>query len=335
MAVNDHPTPPVECQPHRAAPDARRLERMPTAPRVVACYSVLDYFMPACGFDDLTDGMYEGDPHRPYEDAQARQAEVLLDRARCGTGARVLDIGCGYGRILRAAAVRGARAIGITVSPEQVRRTQRAGLDVRLQDYKRLGREWDGQFDAGIANGSIEHFAQPADAASGRDDEIYRHLFATVHRLLDPRSQAGRFVTTVIHVPRRPDPNDWLRPPSEFAWGSAPFQFARLTAAFGGWYPTRGQLEACARGYFTLVQEEDGTEDYRLTSEAWLAGVRRRLRSVRGLGIWLRALPIAVRRPVHTVRIFRCQLGSESWNWQFRGDPVPTTLFRQTWQRVN
>ena len=116
-------------------------------------------------------------------------------------GARVLDIGCGYGRILRAAAVRGARAIGITVSPEQVRRTQRAGLDVRLQDYKRLGREWDGQFDAGIANGSIEHFAQPADAASGRDDEIYRHLFATVHRLLDPRSQAGRFVTTVIHVP--------------------------------------------------------------------------------------------------------------------------------------
>src|SRR5205823_1908291 len=111
---------------------------------------------------------------------------------------------------------------------------------------------------------------------------------------------------TVIHVPRRPDPNDWLRPPSDFPRGSAPFHFARLTRAFGGWYPARGQLEACARGSFELVHEEDGTEDYRLTSEAWLAGVRRRLHSVGGLGAWLRALPVAVLRPVHTARMIRC-----------------------------
>src|SRR4051812_13427765 len=120
MAVNRHPTPSAEAELHRAAPDDRRRDRMPTDARVVACYSVLDSFMPACGFDDLTEGMYEGDAHRPYEEAQARQAEVLLDRAGCGAGARVLDIGCGYGRALRAAAARGARARGITASPEQV-----------------------------------------------------------------------------------------------------------------------------------------------------------------------------------------------------------------------
>jgi cyclopropane fatty-acyl-phospholipid synthase-like methyltransferase len=318
-----------------AIPDSPRREGMPTAPRVIACYSVLDAFMPACGFDDLTDGMYEGDPGRPYQDAQARQAEVLLDRAGGGPGARLLDIGCGYGRILRAAAGRGARAVGITVSPEQVRRGRRAGLDVRLLDYKHLGREWDGRFDAAIANGSVEHFVQPADAAAGRDDAIYRHLFATVRRLLDPASAAGRFVTTVIHVPRRPDPHDRLRPPSAFPRGSAAFHFARLARAFGGWYPAPGQLEACARGLFELVHEEDGTEDYRLTSEAWLAGVRRRLHSAGGLGVWLRALPAAVRRPIHTARMLRCQLGSESWNWQFRGDPPPTRLLRQSWRRVS
>jgi cyclopropane-fatty-acyl-phospholipid synthase len=335
MTVNYHPTQPAETQPHRATPEARNLERMPTAPRVVACYSVLGFFMTACGFDDLTERMYQRDPHRPYQAAQARQAEVLLNRAGCASGSRVLDIGCGYGRILKAAAARGAQAWGITVSPEQVRRGRRAGLEVKLQDYKHLGGEWNQQFDAVLANGSMEHFVQPADAAAGRDDEIYRHLFATVHRLLDPCSKAGRFVTTVIHVPRRPDPNDLLQPPSDFPWGSDQFHFAQLTAAFGGWYPVRGQLEACARGYFALVHEEDGTEDYRLTSEAWLAGVRRRLRSVRGLGVWLRALPVTLRRPVHTARMFRCQLGSESWNWQFRGDPAPTMLLRQTWQRVN
>src|SRR3954447_22932696 len=140
-----------------------------TAPRVVACYSLFDAFLLACGFTDLTDGMYEGDPSRPHEDAQARQAGVWLNRAGVKPGGRLLEIGCGYGRVLRTAIGRGAKAWGITVSPEQVRRGLLAGLDVRLLDYKHLGREWDGQFDAVIANGSLEHFAQPTDAAAGRD----------------------------------------------------------------------------------------------------------------------------------------------------------------------
>ena len=56
-----------------------------TAPTVVACYSVFDHFFPALGFTDLTDGLYEGDPTRSYEHAQARQADVLLDRAERST----------------------------------------------------------------------------------------------------------------------------------------------------------------------------------------------------------------------------------------------------------
>ncbi len=311
-----------------------RSEAEPTADRVVACYSVADAFMAACGIDDLTDGMYEGDPARPYEAAQARQADVLLDRANVGPETRLLDVGCGYGRILKAAQTRGAEACGITVSPEQVRRGVRAGLDVRLQDYKCLGPEWDGHFDAVIANGSLEHFAQPADAAAGRDDAIYRHLFATVRRLLDPARTAARFVTTAIHFRDRPDPRDLMRPPSDFPRGSANFHWARLARSYGGWYPVRGQLEACARGLFRLVHEEDGTEDYRLTSDAWLAGVRRILWSARAPAVLLGAVPLFLRRPVHTVRMLLCVLGSESWNWQFRGDPTPTVLLRQTWERV-
>jgi cyclopropane fatty-acyl-phospholipid synthase-like methyltransferase len=306
----------------------------PTEPRVVACYSVFDRIFPACGFTDLTDGMYEGDPHRPYEQAQARQAEVLLDRAEVWSASRLLDIGCGYGRILRAAETRGARAWGISVSPEQVKRNTRAGLNVRLRDYKHLGPEWDGQFDAVIANGSLEHFAQPADDAAGRDDAIYRHMFATAHRLLDPDARGAKFVTTAIHFRGRPDPGDLLRPPSDFPHGSAGFHWARLARSFGGWYPVTGQLDRCAEGYFRLVHEEDGTDDYRLTSEAWLAGVRRALRSSRVLRVGWAALAAFVRRPTHTPRMLRCMLGSESWNWQFRGDPAPTVLLRQTWERV-
>ena len=310
------------------------IRHTPTAPTVVACYSVFDYFFPAFGFTDLTDGLYEGDPNRPYEAAQARQAEALLDRAGIGPGRRLLDLGCGYGRILQAAGARGARAWGITVSPEQVRRGTAAGLNVRRQDYKHLGPEWDGQFDGVVANGSLEHFVQAGDAAAGRDDDIYRRLFATVHRLLDP-SGAGRFVTTAIHFRERPDPHDWLKPPAAFPWGSPAFHWARLTRSFGGWYPARGQLEHCAAGYFRLAHEEDGTADYRRTSETWLSTVRRTLRSPRAVRVWATALPGVLRRPAHTVRMLRCLLGSESWNWQFRGDPPPTVLLRQTWERAD
>ncbi len=306
----------------------------PTAPTVVACYSVFDRFFPACGFTDLTDGMYDGDPQRPYEDAQVRQAEVLLDRAGVRHGRRVLDVGCGYGRILLTAEARGAKAWGITVSPEQVRRNTRAGLNVRLQNYKHLGAEWDGQFDAVIANGSLEHFARPEDAVAGRDDAIYRHLFATVHRLLDANTIGARFVTTAIHFRDRPDPRDLLKLPSAFPSGSAGFHWARLSQSFGGWYPVGGQLVACADGLFRLVHEEDGTEDYRLTSEAWLAGVRRAMMSRRLFRVARASLPAFVRRPVHTTRMLRCMLGGESWNWQFRGNPAPTVLLRQTWERV-
>jgi cyclopropane-fatty-acyl-phospholipid synthase len=307
----------------------------PTAPTVVACYSVFDAFFPALGFTDLTDGMYEGSAHRPYAVAQARQAEVLLDRARVAPGVRVLDVGCGYGRVLRTAAARGAKAWGITVSPEQVRRGLRAGLTVRLCDYKHLGPAWEGQFDAVIANGSIEHFAQPADAVAGRDDDIYRHLFATVRRVLDPARAGARFVTTAIHFRDRPDPRDWLKPPSAFPRGSVEFHWSRLTHAYGGWYPVRGQLARCADGLFRLVHEEDGTDDYRLTSEACLRAVRQTLWSPRLLRVAAASLPAFLRRPVATVRMLRCMLGSESWNWQFRGDPPPAVLLRQTWERVS
>jgi hypothetical protein len=45
------------------------------------------------------------------------------------------------------------------------------------------------------------------------------------------------------------------------------------------------------------------------------------------------ASSLTLRHPVQLVTLLRCLLGSESWNWQFRGDPPPTLLLRQTWQR--
>jgi len=299
---------------------------------VVTCYSAVDRFFPACGLFDLTEGMYHGNPKTPYEQAEANQLNYLLDQVRCGPGRRILDLGCGYGTLLERIRLRDVTGVGITISSEQVRYCRQKMLDVHLLDYRAITDEWDRTFDGVIANGSIEHFIQPTDAAAGRQNDIYRHLFAKVHRLIDPNSTERWFATTTIHFVRKPtDPIGLLRNPLAFRWGSDDFHWAILEKGWGGYYPELGQLRRCAEGYFDLIEEVDGTEDYRLTSEEWVRWMRRALLSRRVVKIAFYSLPVLVRSPGQFLTLLVSLLLSESWIWQFRTPNPPTRLLRQTW----
>ncbi len=301
-------------------------------PRVRTCYRLLDV-APLCGVRDFTDGKYVDDRNDrvAYLAAQRHQAEYLLDQARCRAGTRLLDVGCGYGRIVEQAIERGAVAIGITISPPQVADCCSRGLDVRELNYCNIFRRgddsWEGAFDAIVANGSLEHFVQPEDAAEGRADAIYGELFAICRRLV---VDGGRFVTTAIHFrqPQQFDPRENLRGPAALPRGSDARQFALLTQTFGGWYPEPGQLERCAAPYFQLVAEEDGTEDYRRTSEHWLQ--RLRWSAAFNPRVWCAIAGNGWQQPRATWAMLRSHLWDQAWYWQFR-DPVPMRLWRQTW----
>ncbi len=300
--------------------------------KVATCYSVTDRFFQACGLLDLTEGIYHGNPKTPYEQAEANQLDYLLDQVRCESGRRVLDLGCGYGTLLERIRQRDAKGVGITISAEQVRYCRQKNLDVHLLDYRAIPGEWDRTFDGVIANGSIEHFVQPTDAAAGRLDDIYHHLFAKVHRLIDLNSTERWFATTTIHVVRKPaDPLGLLRNYFTFRWGSDNFHWAVLERGWGGYYPEIGQLRRCAEGYFDLIEEVDGTEDYRLTSEEWVRRMRRAMLSLRVVKIAFRSLPVLVQSPLQFLTLLLSLLLSKSWNWQFRPPNAPTQLLRQTW----
>jgi cyclopropane fatty-acyl-phospholipid synthase-like methyltransferase len=265
--------------------------------------------------------------------AQQNQIEYLLDEVGCASGTRIMDIGCGNGQLVERAGRRGAKAVGITISPEQVKLCRDHGLDVRLLNYRDLDRSWKGQFDAVIANGPIEHFVQARDAAAGRDDTIYRRMFDIVHRLIDPASALRKFVNTTIYFVRPPDPRDLLASPFRFRWGSDNFHWAMLEKSFGGWYPRMGQLEACAAGRFDLTKTVDGTYDYHLTSEEWLRRVKHEMRRLHSAPqIAWRSLPVILKHPRQCFMMLACMLVSQSWNWQFRALTPPTRLLRQTWQ---
>jgi cyclopropane fatty-acyl-phospholipid synthase-like methyltransferase len=309
---------------------------VPAADAVVGCYDVLD-FCRGCGITDFTDGKYTSDrfDRDGYLEAQRRQADYLLDEIDCGPGSRVLDVGCGYGRVLEAAAARGAAAVGITISPPQVADGRRRGLDVQLCNYRNIfaadkRHEWEGAFDGIVANGSLEHFVQAEEAAAGQTEAIYAEFFGICRRLL---RTGGKLATTAIHAryDGQIDPHELMAGPARAIKGTETYHAANLHRSFGGWYPTPGQLERCAEGNFRLTAAEDGTHDYWLTSEYWMRQIKRSLLTDP------RSWPLAVRtfahRPRDCWRMLKCLLWDESWNFQFR-DPAPAQLWRHTWVAV-
>src|SRR5207249_11032059 len=96
------------------------------------CCSLFDRFFPPCGLLDYTEGIYHGSSSTPYEVAQKNQINYVLNEVGCTAGTRLLEIGCGNGTLLEAARERRAEAVGITISPEQVRLCRSRGLDARL-----------------------------------------------------------------------------------------------------------------------------------------------------------------------------------------------------------
>jgi cyclopropane-fatty-acyl-phospholipid synthase len=101
-------------------------------------------------------------PEATLEEAQENKYRLVFDKLRLQPGDRLLDVGCGWGGMVRYAAQRGVRAIGATLSAEQAAWAQKAiqqeGLsdlaEVRHSDYRDV-RETG--FDAVSSIGLTEH----------------------------------------------------------------------------------------------------------------------------------------------------------------------------------
>lgn len=96
------------------------------------------------------------------EEAQDNKYRLVFEKLRLRAGDRLLDVGCGWGGMVRYAARRGVRAVGVTLSAEQASWAQHAiaaeGLgdhaEVRHGDYRDIG---ETGFDAVSSIGLTEH----------------------------------------------------------------------------------------------------------------------------------------------------------------------------------
>jgi cyclopropane-fatty-acyl-phospholipid synthase len=94
---------------------------------------------------------FAGDLAQPLEQAQQAKYERILDRLGARPGEHILEIGCGWGGFAEAAARRGCRVRGITLSPAQLEYARQRVADAGLSDRVELSytdyRDIDGQYD--------------------------------------------------------------------------------------------------------------------------------------------------------------------------------------------
>jgi cyclopropane-fatty-acyl-phospholipid synthase len=132
------------------------------------------------------------DPKQSLEDAQDNKLERIMDLLALSGGERVLEIGCGWGRLAeRLTTERGAHVTGLTLSPSQLAgakdRLARAGAgdkaDLRLQDY----RDVTETFDRVVSIEMIEAVGE----------KYWPAYFGKIARVLNP---GGRAVLQVITI---------------------------------------------------------------------------------------------------------------------------------------
>ncbi len=216
--------------------------------------------------NDFSCAKYDGQFSLSLEEAQRRKHEFVAEQIGIAPGRGILDLGCGWGGLLAYIRDRGANGVGVTLSTAQLESCREHGLDVHLQDAREVTRDTFGGFDAVASLGAFEHFASRDDWEAGRQDEIYRRLFANVATLLPDK---GRFYLQTMVFGRNMIPVedvDRNAPRDSDAW-----YLAMMAAAFpGSWLPFgRDQVVRCAEPHFRLVSAESGRLDYIQTIKEW------------------------------------------------------------------
>jgi cyclopropane-fatty-acyl-phospholipid synthase len=217
---------------------------------------------------DFSGAKYDGDFSLSLEEAQRRKHEYVAERIGIGPGRRVLDLGSGWGPMLNFVRQRGGEGVGVTLSSAQAEACRRNGLEVHIHDARQVTRDTFGPFDAVASLGAFEHFCSPEDYRAGRQEDVYRQLFANTATVLP---EGGRFyLQTMVFGSNMIDPGrvsiDAPRDSDEWYLALMQHQFPGSFLPFGS-----EQIVKTAVPDFRLVESSSGRLDYLETIKQWRA----------------------------------------------------------------
>ena len=239
-----------------------------------ATYSTIDFiFRRSIGeTGDYSGALFDGDFSLSLADAQLHKHQFVIESLRLGAEGRFIDLGCGWGGLLRHAESQGLHGVGLTLSERQARSCRHHGLEAHVEDCRSISPDQFGTFDAASSLGAFEHFCSPEDARAGRQEELYAEFFRSVASLLPP---GGRFfLQTMVFGPNVPPGTEFSldapRDSDEYAlalmaWGNP-----------GSWLPSSiEQVLESAAPHFDTVGTCNGRVDYIETLKRWSNRFRR------------------------------------------------------------
>ncbi len=209
--------------------------------------------------------LFDNDPARGLPLAQAAKYERVLEQFGARAGEHILEIGCGWGGFAEAAARRGCRVTGITVSRAQLEyareRIAAAGLshlvNLELRDYRDLS----GVFDHVVSIEMLEAVGE----------RYWKTYFRTLRAALRP---GGRAVLQVITIAD-----------DRFERYRRGTDFIQQYIFPGGMLPSPRKLTELAAGAaFEIADRYAFGADYAETLRRWRASVGAREDAIRALG---------------------------------------------------
>ncbi|HMI88054.1 MAG TPA: class I SAM-dependent methyltransferase [Polyangiaceae bacterium] len=187
---------------------------------------------------------------------QERKLDYHIAQARAAGAARVLDVGCGWGAILKRLVTEhhAKQVVGITLSgaqAEYVRSLGLKGAEVRVESWSEHAPS--APYDAIISLGAFEHFAKPgrtrAEKVAG-----YRSFFEACHSWLV--SDGRLALQTIAYGNMRPEHQS---------------RFLMTDVYPESELPTISEIADACNGLFEVVSLRNDRADYTRTCREWLA----------------------------------------------------------------
>lgn len=182
---------------------------------------------------------------KSLDEAQEAKLKLTCDKIELKSGMTLLDIGCGWGSLMKYAAENyGVTCVGITLSQEQVNLGKELckgyPVELRLQDY----REVSGKYDRIVSIGMIEHVGA----------KNYRTFMKIMNKCL---KEDGLFLLHTIGTlnPKTASADPW----------TDKYIFP------GGELPTVQRIAKAAEELFVMEDWHNFGIDYSRTTRAWLS----------------------------------------------------------------
>jgi len=234
-------------------------------------YNWMDRFFPRVfGKNaDISCALYDGDYSKSLAQAQRDKHLWVLKGVRFRPGDRVLDVGCGWGNMLRAVKDQGGSELGLTLSTAQAEACRDQGLKVRLVDWKEVLAGEIGSVEAVVSIGAFEHFCSIPEYAEGQQGQIYSSFFRFCAGLLPEKGRL--YLQTMTWGEEVPSAVRSANP-------SGREKIVERMKVFypGSWLPSgKEQILGCASQHFRLVESKNGRLDYIQTLAEWYRGINR------------------------------------------------------------